>query len=454
MPTTWNPSDKSSTHTLSNGNKTTAANSNQSGAITRAIDGISGTQKCYWETTGDSAPGLGPLSLSVNTYPGLDTASVFFPFVAGGLYYNAGVAQALTAPANPNSDRVCWEYDASTKVVKARVNNGAWVSLTIAGAASTMYPLTDIDSVPGNTTLFTAPADWLYSPDTGYGEINPPNGTLAATEASDTFSGSGTLGYSGSLAATEARDTFAGTGVLAYSGTLAATEAKDTFAGSGVLAYSGTLAATEASDTFSGSGSVAGVVSGTLAATEGADAFAGSGTLGYSGTLAATEANDNFAGSGVLEYSGSFAVTEGSDAFAGSGSVDGGDVTGTLDASEAPDTFAGVGTIPVSAPSGGGGGGRRERHQSRGTAKVVTVDDDELREIYERVTQVRKPAPIIKKAIAAVAQHAPGSAAKPEPAKVDWAKLAADIDAVEALVAAYEELDDEEAFILALLHVA
>jgi hypothetical protein len=188
MGTTWNPSDNAATHALSNGNNTATATSGVAGALSRAFAGVGTTEKKYWETTGNSAPGIGPIGLSVNTYPGLNTQSCMFPFSAGGLYYNAGVAVAITAPANPNTDRICWQYDGSTKTVMCRVNNGSWATLVIAGATGTMYPLTDIDNPPGFTTLFTAATDWLYTPDSGYTEIQPPK-VMAAAQGSYSWAG-------------------------------------------------------------------------------------------------------------------------------------------------------------------------------------------------------------------------------------------------------------------------
>jgi hypothetical protein len=133
----------------------------------------------------------------------------------------------------------------------------------------------------GNRPLASAPLAGSLA--TGGG--GAVTGTLAATEAADTFAALGTLDETGTLAATEAADTFAATGTFTtgVTGTLAANEAADTFAATGTLDEAGTLAATEGPDVFAATGTVVTSVTGTLAATEGADTFAATGDNGSTG---------------------------------------------------------------------------------------------------------------------------------------------------------------------------
>jgi hypothetical protein len=84
-------------------------------------------------------------------------------------------------------------------------------------------------------------------------------GTLAATEAQDTISASGTVSHTaititGSLAATEAQDTAALAGDLAHVGIMVVTESADGFSALGKLAHVGTLAATDGQDIFEATG--------------------------------------------------------------------------------------------------------------------------------------------------------------------------------------------------------
>lgn len=95
--------------------------------------------------------------------------------------------------------------------------------------------------------------------------------------------------------------------------------------------------------------------------------------------------------------------------------------------------------VPAASTGGAGGGGR--------TAKVDRWDADELEAIYDRILGIEKPPPVIAKAIKAVERVS--DEIRPDPIRVDWDAVAADLRAVKALAAAYQaqliEDDDEDA---------
>ena len=88
--------------------------------------------------------------------------------------------------------------------------------------------------------------------------------------------------------------------------------------------------------------------------------------------------------------------------------------------------------VPAASTGGAGGGGR--------TAKVDRWDADELEAIYDRILGIAKAI----KAVERVSDEI-----RPDPIRVDWDAVAADLRAVKALAAAYQaqliEDDDEDA---------
>ena len=134
------------------------------------------------------------------------------------------------------------------------------------------------------------------------------SGALSASDAQDIASFAGALTFTGSLAATEEQDaaTFAGTAYApGVSGALAAADSADSAVFTGALSFVGSITATEPQDQISLTGST--VAGGTLAATESVDTASLAGAFGaasFSGLLAATEATDVFAVSGSVRRTG------------------------------------------------------------------------------------------------------------------------------------------------------
>ena len=188
----------------------------------------------------------------------------------------------------------------------------------------------------GNVTATASITDWMKAflgvlAEATAGGIT---GTVAVTEASDTSSASGQLGYSGTSAATEAADTSSATGTVInpVTGTSAVTQANQTSSASGQLGYSGTSARTQAAQTSSASGQ-----------------------LGYSGTSARTQADQTATASGTFTAGGSFsgtvAVTQASNTASASGTFTPGSITGTAAVTQANQTGSAIGQLGYSGTS-------------------------------------------------------------------------------------------------------
>lgn len=179
-------------------------------------------------------------------------------------------------------------------------------------------------------------------------------GTLAATDAQDAASVSGSASApsaSGALSASDAQDIASFTGALIFSGSLSATDSPDaaTFAGTAYApGVSGTFAATDGADSAVFTGALSFV--GSITATEPQDQISLTGSTGSGGTLAATESVDtaSLAGAfGAASFSGLLAATEATDIFAVSGSVMAPPIIGSLMASDGQDVAVLAGYVPV-----------------------------------------------------------------------------------------------------------
>lgn len=191
----------------------------------------------------------------------------------------------------------------------------------------------------GNVSATNTITDWMK----GFLGVLAPagsgvTGTATPTEANDTSSASGQLGYSGTSAAAEANDTSSATGTVInpVTGTSAVTQANQTSNASGQLGYSGTSARTQANQTSSASGQLG--YSGTSAVTQAAQTASASGTFtaggSFAGTIAVTQANQTSSASGQLGYSGTSARTQANQTSAASGTVVN-PVTGTASVTQA-----------------------------------------------------------------------------------------------------------------------
>lgn len=174
-------------------------------------------------------------------------------------------------------------------------------------------------------------------------------GALASTEGADNAAMPGRVLVQGTLAPTEGADTAAAAGTVstpAAVGALAVTEAADVASASGLVLVAGALASAEGVDTAAASGTVTTLPAvGVLAATEGDDVAEASGVVLVRGAAAALEPGDSASLAGIVLVQGAAAATEAADAFAAAGDVREAPVTGELLASEGADAATAAGTV-------------------------------------------------------------------------------------------------------------
>lgn len=176
MATTWNPSDKGSAITLSNGNLTAAWSSSANSV--RCTASASGTDKRYWEITVDTtnnelAIGVAnatfdvtsagnPLGINVNS-------TAWYDLNTGNVNYN-GVSQGSLGTA-ANNDIISLAYDAGAGTLVFKRNNGTGVTVTSThlptGALFPAVGGTGNASSVQVTANFGATA-FTYTPPTGY----------------------------------------------------------------------------------------------------------------------------------------------------------------------------------------------------------------------------------------------------------------------------------------------
>lgn len=149
--------------------------------------------------------------------------------------------------------------------------------LTPAGIALSSYTAPALNAVDFALVAHTPPTipyvGWELLPDPGSGIT----GTIAISQASDTWALTGNVLVSGTIAWTQAADTWAITAAARVSGTAAWTQASDTWALTGAAAVSGTLGISQASDTWSLTG--AAVVEGVASLTQQNDTWLLEGTV-------------------------------------------------------------------------------------------------------------------------------------------------------------------------------
>jgi hypothetical protein len=200
--------------------------------------------------------------------------------------------------------------------------------------------------------------------------VNPVMGTTAAVQANQTSTATGQLGYSGTSARTQANQTSSASGQLGYSGTSARTQANQTSSASGQLGYTGTAAPTEAADASSASGTFTGTgISGNAAVTQAAQTASASGTFtagSTAGSAAVTQANQTSAANGQLGYSGTSARAQANQTSATSGTVVN-PVTGTASPVQANQTSSAVGQLGYSGTSA-----RTQANNTSAAAGVVS----------------------------------------------------------------------------------
>jgi len=371
-PSTLNPSDKSTSLTLSNGNLTaTKTFGVASYAMVRSTDSYA-TGKRYCEAWFDGLHatstddvgiiGLATSTSNLDTYLGAQTD----PNFSAGLYPDGTVWQDATGAGFPTGkvasfgERVglAIDYDAGQAWVR---DSTGWYGDPTTGVGNVISFIPNLrlhiathlwsTSTPGGpdrvTVNFGATA-FAYAIPAGFeaweaGAPAAATGTLAASEAADVAAVTGTVlsGVGGVLAASEAADdaTMAGS-ATGYAGTLATSEAPDTAAISAKSEWFGTLAATESPNTAAFTAAAHWLA--ILATSEAADSASFGSPSVLTGTLAATEGPDDATMSGLVRWLGTLQTNEGADAGAFVCTVA---WQAVLAAVDGPDTASGAGTV-------------------------------------------------------------------------------------------------------------
>lgn len=168
---TWNPSDKGSQVTLSNGNLTfTAATGGPNGAVRATQSNAAG--KWYWEVkpgTAATVHGVANASMSLATFVGRDANGL--GYAEDGKIYKGNVAIATGGATFTTNDVIGVALDMDGGSVKFYKNNV--LQYTISGAnvpAGALFPASSGDGASGSnnaTANFGASAQ-TYSPPAGY----------------------------------------------------------------------------------------------------------------------------------------------------------------------------------------------------------------------------------------------------------------------------------------------
>lgn len=128
-PTTWNPSDKDGSVTLSNGNRTSVSSG---GGSVRSVLGVS-SGKHYFEYTistgGGQMVGVATPSADVSTWPGSDAFGWAYEKASGAIYNSSSAVQTVAA----GGTNIGIMLDATAKTLQFRrqgVAVGSVITLT------------------------------------------------------------------------------------------------------------------------------------------------------------------------------------------------------------------------------------------------------------------------------------------------------------------------------------
>lgn len=135
VPTTWNPADKDSTITLSNGNKTAVS----AGGSVRSVFGAT-SGKHYWEYTISSGTaqmvGVATPATDLLYYPGQDATAWAYEKASGSIYNNGAPVQTVAA----SGTNIGVLLDAAGKKLRFR-RNGVLVGTDITLTGSVWHAI-------------------------------------------------------------------------------------------------------------------------------------------------------------------------------------------------------------------------------------------------------------------------------------------------------------------------
>jgi len=170
---TWNPSDKASGVTLSNGNLTATTNQGANTGVRSTIGKSTG--KWYWEITGTSTGyepinGVADLSESL-TLCGLTTHGWGYWGLNGNSYHNSSNSSAGGFNVSYGiGDVIGFALDADAGTLKCYKNNTLIGTITLTGVSTPYYAM--VSNASGSqgmvlTANFGASSQ-VYSPPAGY----------------------------------------------------------------------------------------------------------------------------------------------------------------------------------------------------------------------------------------------------------------------------------------------
>lgn len=181
--TTFNPSDKSASISLSGGNLVATASAGGQGV--RSVAPVGASQKVYMEyvptvNANDQRFGFALSSHTLTTTLGTTTSTSFGVVFTGSYLENGGVDDGTAMPSWTTGNRVGIAYDNGAKRFWSRVNGGAWSNSGDPAAGTggrtvslsgTVYAYVYIGFSTEVTTARFASTDWVDAAPSGFTQL-------------------------------------------------------------------------------------------------------------------------------------------------------------------------------------------------------------------------------------------------------------------------------------------
>ena len=370
-PTTWNPSDKGSACTLSNGNLTGSAPA--ANGTVRSVFGAS-SGKWYWEikttsTTYSPGIGVGTASAALTNYPGSNSGGWAWFGNEGKKYTNGvGTAYGSAGSIAGVTIGVALDMDAGTVTL---YRNGVSMGTMYSGLTGTIYAMCGGNaSVASNFTANFGATAFDYSPpaghNAGFGTVLATINGTASTTVGVTSAAAGTAPVSAASSSTVAVTSAASGAVLATGAASAAVAVTSSAAG-----------AVEVKGQASTAVAVASLADGALGAPEAM--LTGTTTVGVSSAASGAVAVQGLGGATVTVTSSASGVVRSGAELSGSTAVE-------VDSASAAAVLAagqGTSTVTVTSLSSGTVPARGQASASvavssvaAGVAPVAAVSDN------------------------------------------------------------------------------
>lgn len=322
------------------------------GGVTISGDGVTAYTSALWQITEfggvdtSGTNGSGAIVQSVGVRPSAAT-SCSAPFTntvntANTVYGAVAIAarEAITAGSGWTASGLT-DIGSPASALIGEYALSALQNITASWTTSTANFIVGAEVKVAASTGVTGTGSLTATPATasGSGTVTATgSGTLTAAPATLTGSGTATVTGSGSLTAATA--TASGTGTTTVTGSGTPTAESATVSGSGTVTATGSGTLTAAPATLSGSGTVGSVVTGTGDLTAPAATATGAGTTTVTGTGALTPTAAALSGTGTLTVVGAAELTAQAATLAASGLVP---LLGSGALTAAPATLSGTG---------------------------------------------------------------------------------------------------------------